>query len=209
MSRAFPFSAVILIILLVSGSTVQAAPVRFTEVIQLINGLQNPADMQLNSNTHFESAALTSVYDQTQSGAKSAGESSTSKGDASLLTGVAVGSADAQSGVAVAVKGEVDGTVCDCGEIWVAGGFPKWPFLFLAGIPLIFINGDDDLPPLPPVTPEPPRSEPTPTPTPTPEPASLLLFGTGLAAVGAGLRRRYAKSKLAAQRQNTEEAGVS
>ena len=38
-----------------------------------------------------------------------------------------------------------------------------------------------------------------------PEPASLLLFGSGLAAFGAGLRRRYAKGKLAAQIQTTEE----
>ncbi len=52
----------------------------------------------------------------------------------------------------------------------------------------------------------------SPTPTPPsikspesiPEPASLLLFGTGLAAFGAGLRRRYAKAKLALQIQAEE-----
>jgi hypothetical protein len=31
------------------------------------------------------------------------------------------------------------------------------------------------------------------------------LFGTGLAAFGASVRRRYARGKLAAQIQNTEE----
>jgi hypothetical protein len=208
MSRAFPLIAAILIVLLIGGSPVQAAPVRFTEVIQVINGLQNPADLRLNHNTHAESTVPAGIYDQTQSGAKGT-DSSTSKGDASLLTGVAMAAPDAQQGAVVVVaQGEVDGTVCDCGEIWVPGGFPKWPLVFLAGIPLIFINGDEDLPPLPPSTPEEPRSEPTPTPTPppsVPEPGSLLLLGTGLAAFGAGLRRRYNKSRLAAQSQTTEE----
>lgn len=202
MSRAFHFSAVILIILLITGSPVQAAPVRFTDVTQVINGLQNPADLRLNS-MYSESTALTGVYDQTQSGKKGA-DGSTAKGDGSLLAGVAVGAPEVQSGVEVVTQGEVDGTVCDCGDIWIPGGIPKWPFLFLAGIPFIFIHGDEDLPPLPPVNPPPPESNPTPTPTPTPEPASLLLLGTGLAAVGAGLRRRYTRSKLAAQSQETE-----
>lgn len=207
MSRAFPLIAVILIVLLGSGAPAQAGPVTFTEVIQVINGLQNPADLRLSGNTHSESTSLIGVYDQAQSGAKGGADSSTSKGDASLLAGVSVGAPDTQSGVEVVIQGEVDGTVCDCGEIWVTGGFPRWPLLFLAGIPLIFIDGDDEiLPPLPPSTPEEPRSEPTPTPTPTPEPTSLLLFGTGLVAFGAGLRRRYARSKLTAQSQTTEDA---
>ena len=88
-------------------------------------------------------------------------------------------------------EAEVEGTICDCGEILLPGGaFPKWPLLFLAAVPLVFINDCDDCVQTPESTPTPTPPPPTATPTPTPEPASLLLFGTGLVAVGAGLRRR-------------------
>jgi hypothetical protein len=117
----------------------------------------------------------------------------------SLLAGVAFGS-DPQK-VDVIAEGDVEGTVCDCGEITVpGGGWPKWPLLFLAAIPFFFIHGCDDC--------DTPPSTPTPTPPPTPqipEPASLLLFGTGLAAFGAGLRRRYSRSQLMAQIRATKE----
>jgi hypothetical protein len=106
-----------------------------------------------------------------------------------------------QVGVDVVDQGDVEGTICDCGEITLpGGGFPKWPLVFLAAIPFFFIDGCDHCEtPTPPTTPTPPR-----TPE-IPEPASMLLFGSGLAALGAGLRRRYARSKLNNQLRTTEE----
>jgi|SRR5215216_3783624 len=116
----------------------------------------------------------------------------------SIISGVAITSEGQPIGVEIVEEGEVEGTICDCGEILVAGGaFPKWPLLFLGAVPFIFIHDcescDEENAPTP--TPTPP-SLPSPTPTPpgVPEPASLLLFGTGLAAAGAGLRRRFGKT---------------
>ena len=98
-------------------------------------------------------------------------------------------------------QGDVDITICDCAEMTVPiGGFPKWPFLFIAGIPLFFIDRDDTPTSVP--TPIPPSiTQPSTTPTPTstppsqtvPEPGSILLFLSGLGALGWRVRRSRTK----------------
>jgi hypothetical protein len=210
MSRAFRPTAAILSILLLSGVPTHAAPVAISEVIQVLGSYQNPPELRLRTVSQNASSAVSdgdgpsavaSASQQVAAG-EAVGIADTATVDSvsgdTLLAGVAV-SADPQGGVEVVDQGDVEGTVCDCGEITVpGGGFPKWPLLFLAAIPFFFIHGCDDC-----QTPTPP---PTSTPTPEiPEPASLLLFGSGLAAFGAGLRRRHARGKLAAQIKNTEE----
>lgn len=216
LSRAFRPIAAILAILLLSGVPTHAAPVAISEVIQVLGSYQNPPELRLRSVSQTanssvnESEGPSPVASAAQQSA--AGDAveipDTATGDVivsdsadTLLAGVAV-SADPQAGVDVVDQGDVEGTICDCGEITVpGGGFPKWPLLFLAAIPFFFIHGCDDCQtPTPPTTPTPPG-----TPE-IPEPASLLLFGSGLAAFGAGLRRRYAKGKLQAPVQTTEEA---
>jgi hypothetical protein len=208
MSRAFRPTAAILSILLLSGAPTHAAPVAISQVIQVLGSYQNPPELRLRGVSQHTSSLVdegegpspvASAAQQSAAGEVAELPDGTTVELATtdtLLSGVAV-SSDPQAGVDVVDQGDVEGTICDCGEIWVPGnGFPKWPLLFLAAIPFFFIHGCDDC--------ETPPS-PTPPDEVIPEPATLLLFGTSLAAVGASLRRRYAKGKLAAQVQTTGE----
>ena len=214
-SRAFRPIAAILSIMLLAGAPTHAAPVAISEVIQVLGSYQNPPELRLRNVSQTTSSLVddgvgpspvaTAAQQSAAGGVAEIPDTTTgavvqSDSADTLLAGVAV-SADPQAGVDVVDQGDVEGTICDCGEITVpGGGWPKWPLLFLAAIPFFFIHGCDHCEtPTPPTTPTPPG-----TPE-VPEPASLFLLGSGLAAFGAGLRRRYAKGKLETQLQTTEE----
>jgi len=176
-----------------------ADPVSVNHVVQTLSNSQGTIDLRLKTLIAQDPATKGGTQQNGPRADGTQGQSGTKT--ESIISGVAITSEGQQLGVEYIEEGEVDGTICDCGEILVAGGaFPKWPFLFLGAVPLIFIDHDCDNcdqvnEPTP--TPTPPSSSsPTPPPPPgVPEPASLLLFGTGLAVAGAGLRRRYAKTK--------------
>lgn len=189
-----------------------ADTVRINQVVQTLTSSTGSPDLRLNTLVAQDPVQTGNKGATPQTGPRNDSQASNQGGakSDSVISGVSVSGGAPQLGVDIIEEGEVEGTICDCGEILVAGGaFPKWPFLFLGAVPLIFIhdcNDCDQEQPTPTPTPTPP-TVPTPTPTPpgVPEPATLFLFGTGLAAFGAGLRRRYAKTKSADEMNAQEE----
>jgi hypothetical protein len=186
---------------LFASRSVQAETVRIHQVVQTLSTYQGPADIRLGTITTQDPSG-NSKPATTNNGSGNGGPVDSTV--AVFGPALPVLQDPQKLGVEIVEEAEVEGTICDCGELLIPGGaFPKWPLLFLTAVPFIFINDCDDCnentttTPTPTPTPTPPP--PTPTPTPTPEPASLLLFGSGLLAIGAGLRRRYTRSRMANQ----------
>jgi hypothetical protein len=175
-------------VFLFTAPVVQADSVRINNVVQTLSSYQGPADLRIGALQD----PVTGQSKTPPSAPRTDGPNAPETAKPSELVASLPTVQDPQKlGVEIIEEAEVEGTICDCGEIFVPGGaFPKWPLLFLAAVPLVFIHDCDDCTNTPESTPTPTPPPPTPTPTPTPEPASLLLFGTGLVAIGAGLRRR-------------------
>jgi len=212
-TRFFRPIGTMLSLLLLIAVPAQASPIKFADVVNVMGDLQNGGQFQRlrlraiaqeptasgTASTPSLGSVAPAVAGYGQSTAASVG-TSTEAVAPSLASGTEV-APQQQADVQVFEQDQVDGTICDCGEIpSVGGGFPKWPFLAL--IPLICLTGvchhHHKVPP-PPVL-------PTPTPTPPiPEPASLFLFGSGIVALSAGARRRYAKMRASKQAAATTE----
>jgi len=184
-------------LLLLVSVPAQASPIKFVDVVNVMGDLQSSGQLQrlrLKAGLQDPSVNTASTTSQTSSSTTTAaidpqlpGTAPTTDATAPVLTaGTEVAAQQPQGDVQVFQQDSVDGTICDCGEIpAVGGGIPWWPFLAL--IPLICVTG---------VCTHHHNPPPTPTPTPpVPEPTSLLLFGSGIVALTAGARRRYAKMR--------------
>ena len=203
-------SAAMICIFLLTAVPAMADPVTSKQVVQTLSSSQGTLDLRINTLATQDPATKSGAQ---PNGPRAEGSPGTEQGaprTESIIPGIAITSDGQPLGVDYE-EGEVDGTICDCGEIpFMAGSFPKWPFLFLAAVPLAFIDTCDDCDqenesPTPTPNPTPPlESTPTSAPPGVPEPGTLFLFGSGLVAAGAGLRRRYAKMKLTQQTEEEE-----
>ncbi|HEV2704952.1 MAG TPA: PEP-CTERM sorting domain-containing protein [Pyrinomonadaceae bacterium] len=212
--QAIRRAAVMLSVLLVSVVRTQAATITLADVTHAFaNGQQRSGvELRLRSVAQSGAVPLSGVLDlrltqsghnqssNTQTGTQSGTTTTTTTGSGSIVD--AAQQQQQQGGTVETVDlGDVTGTVCDCGEIPIppveGGGFPLWPLLGLAGIPLFFIPDGE-----PPFEPPPP---PPPPPPAIPEPATILLLGTSLMALGAGARRRSRSKALATVATPAEE----
>jgi hypothetical protein len=206
--RIFRQLSTISSLLLLVAVPTQASPIKFVDVVNVMGDLhrghqneqlrlrvnQDPAaplNVRSNTATSISTGASPATDENVVTAANELAATENSSTTTSLVAGTDIAPQQPQGDVQVFDQDQVNGTICDCGEIpAVGGGFPKWPFLLL--IPLVCLTGicfhDDDKKKVPPT--------PTPTP-PIPEPASLLLLGSGIAALSAGARRRYARMKAA------------
>jgi hypothetical protein len=187
-NRAISPVATILSVLLLAfaASPAQAGPVAFSEVVHVMGNVQNGGQSQELRLRSISQDNGTPVSGSTVSSSKSSAD--TSSEPASLIS-TATGQQEGQQqgNVEVIEEGDVTGTVCDCGEIFIPGkGFPAW--LALGGVPLVCVLVDctKDKCEGPECTEQPPCTDCTPVP----EPATIFLLGSGLAAIGAKVRRR-------------------
>lgn len=191
-------SAVCLMSVMAAFSKIEASPVRFDQVVQIMNARPGRAET-----SSFTRLSVVSYYNGIIVGC----DDDDKKKDAQPQDGRVI--TETRSDI-------VQDDVCDCVEEDHASKFPKWALLGLAAIPIAFIlirrKKDTPTPTptvpvmTPTVTPDTPTPTPTPmtptptpmTPTPTPpqavpEPVTILLFGTGLASIGLAARRRFGK----------------
>ena len=190
-------SAICVATVLAGFTKVNAGPLRFDEVVQIVNARPGKAE-----SSNFSRLATAGSVSSSVDGDDDTKKKPSPQQDGRVIT-------ETRSEI-------VNDDYCDCEED-KRRGFPKWALLGLAAIPVAFILLRDkkDTPtptqtvpnqtptPTPTVTPtvtptptptKTPPMTPTPTPPePVPEPMTILLFGTGLASIGLAARRRFGK----------------
>ncbi len=188
------FSTIVFASMLMVAVSINAAPVKFKQVVQVVNAKPGKAGTANFSKLRVVSDPVNLITDGDGDGDdKKKKTAETTPQDGRVIT------------ITTAEITENTEEACLCDDVLAIGiergGFPKWPLFGLGAVPLAFIKTPEDGP-TPTPTPTPPTTgTPTPTPTtatptpqePIPEPMTLLLFGTGLAGVGLAARKRFGK----------------
>ena len=180
--------ALMLSVLFVVAVPAQDSPVGFQDVVALANvfGQSGRPSVELRLRSFAQQQQFKPSAQQTAPAGNNGEQKGAPAPDGSAvpaksLTGTEVQQTGQQTNVETIELGEVNGTLCDCGDIIIPGGFPKWPLLALGAVPLLFLEGGEKNPP----------SFPINTPQ-IPEPATIFLLGSGLLALGARARRARA-----------------
>lgn len=170
----------------VATSSINAAPVRFNQVTQVVNAKPGQATNGNYTNLLIANDPVNDPVNDPKNDPKKDGEKTDPK-------------PPHQDRVITQTTYDII-KVSDCfpcRQPPTGNGISKyWALLGLAVIPFFFIDRDKDSPtPHTTMTPHEtmtPHTTPTP-PEPIPEPMTILLFGTGLAGIGMAARKRFGK----------------
>jgi hypothetical protein len=196
--RAFRTIAITASLLLVVAVPAQASPVHFGDVVQVVSGSQRNGGQSASVELRYVSNDDRATAGTSSTGtATSGGTSATNSSSSTITTPVQ----DPGAVVQTEVTEDIGVEECECGDFRVpVAGFPKWPFIPLVGlvclVPDLCTSGKCT----PTATQDENCKEIVCTDCCTdcnqvPEPTSILLFGSGLVAIGARLRRRRAQIK--------------
>ncbi len=192
--RAFRTATITASLLLMVAIPAHASPVQIGEVIQVVSGSQRNggqnASVELRHLSNDDRATA-----GTSTTAATSGDTSTSGNSSS--SGITTTIQDEGAVVQTEVTEDIGVEECECGDFKVpVAGFPAWPFIPLVG--LVCLTGVCTSDKCTPKAGEDANCKPIDicvNCNQVPEPASLILFGSGIAALGARLRRRRTQIK--------------